>query len=91
MIHRADALPRCLAALAGRFGGIAVRPVHAKPEEPAIRILVSAVKGSRAPFSLAPPLVLHGPDGRFTPRGRRPPPLREPAPKRALLLHRTLR
>ena len=67
MIHRADALPRCLAALAGRFGGIAVRPVHAKPEEPAIRILVSAVKGSRAPFSLVPPLVLHGPDGRFTP------------------------
>ncbi len=67
MIHRADALPRCLAALGGRFGGIAVRPVHAKDGEAAIRILVSAVKGSRAAFSLAPPLVLHGPDGRFTP------------------------
>ena len=67
MIHRADALPRCLAALGGRFGAIAVRPVHAKEGEPAIRILVSAVKGSRAAFSLVSPLVLHGPDGRFTP------------------------
>lgn len=66
MIHRADALPRCLAVLGGRFGGIAVRPVHAREHEPAIRILVSAVKGSRAAFALLPPLVLHGADGRFT-------------------------
>jgi len=67
MIHRADALPRCLTALNGRFGGIAVRPVHAREDDPAIRILVSAVKGSRAEFTLRPPLVLHGADGRFTP------------------------
>lgn len=66
MIHRADALPRCLSALAGRFGGIAVRPVQARAGERAIRILVSATKGSRAPFALDPPLVLHGADGGFT-------------------------
>jgi tRNA1(Val) A37 N6-methylase TrmN6 len=66
LVHRADALPRCLGALAGRFGDIAVRPVHARAGEPAIRVLVCAVKGSRAAFSLKPPLVLHGPDGRFT-------------------------
>ncbi|MCJ2015276.1 tRNA1(Val) (adenine(37)-N6)-methyltransferase [Methylobacterium sp. J-076] len=67
MIHRADALPGCLAVLAGRFGGIAVRPVHPRADDPAIRILVTAVKGSRAGFSLQPPLVLHRADGRFTP------------------------
>ena len=67
MIHRADALPRILAVLGGRFGQITVRPVQAKAGEPAIRILVTATKSSRAPFALAPPLVLHGEDGRFTP------------------------
>ena len=34
---------------------------------PAIRLLITAVKGSRGPFTLLPPLVLQGPDGRFTP------------------------
>lgn len=67
MIHRADALPRCLASLAGRFGAIAVRPVQARAADPAIRILVSGIKGSRAGFALSPALVLHGADGRFTP------------------------
>lgn len=66
LIHRADALPACLEALRGRFGSVRVRPVHPRADRDAIRILVSAVKGSRAPLSLAPPLVLHGADGRFT-------------------------
>ncbi|KAB1070855.1 tRNA1(Val) (adenine(37)-N6)-methyltransferase [Methylobacterium planeticum] len=67
LIHRADALPDCLDALRGRFGAVAVRPVHARAERPAIRILVTAVKGSRAPLRLLPPLVLQAADGRFTP------------------------
>ena len=67
LIHRADALPRCLQALDRRFGGITVRPVHSRTEQPAIRVLIRGIKGSRAPFALVPPLVLHGDDGRFTP------------------------
>lgn len=67
LIHRADALPACLEALRGRFGAVAIRPVHARAEAPAIRILVTAVKGSRAAASLLPALVLQGPDGGFTP------------------------
>jgi tRNA1(Val) A37 N6-methylase TrmN6 len=51
----------------GRYGGIAIRPVHARAEAPAIRLLISATKGSRAALSLRPPLVLHDPDGSFTP------------------------
>lgn len=67
LIHRADALPACLDALRGRFGDCAVRPVHARAERPAIRVLITAVKGSRAPFRLLPPLVLQDAAGRFTP------------------------
>lgn len=67
LIHRADALPACLDALRGRYGGITIRPVHARAEAPAIRLLISATRGSRAALSLRPPLVLHDPDGSFTP------------------------
>ncbi|GAB6845632.1 tRNA1(Val) A37 N6-methylase TrmN6 [Methylorubrum rhodinum] len=67
LIHRADALPACLDALKGRFGDCAVRPVHARAERPAIRVLIAGRKGSRAPFRLLPPLVLQEADGRFTP------------------------
>ena len=66
LVHRADALPLCLDALRNRFGAVAIRPVHARADRPAIRILVTATKGSRAPLALHPPLVLQGPDGTFT-------------------------
>ena len=66
LIHRADALPACLDALQGRFGAVIVRPVYPRADRDAIRILASAVKGSRAPLSVAPPLLLHDVDGRFT-------------------------
>ena len=66
IIHRADALDLLLAAMKSRFGGLRLLPVQPRADAPAIRILASAVKGSRAPLSLLPPLVLHGPDGRFT-------------------------
>lgn len=67
MIHRADALAAILAAADGRLGELRVLPVHAKEKEPAIRLLLSGKKGSRAPLALLPPLVLHADDGRFTP------------------------
>ena len=67
LIHRADALPACLDALRGRFGAAAIRPVHARPDRPAIRVLIRAVKGSRAPAALLPPLVLQSGDGAPTP------------------------
>lgn len=67
LIHRADALPACLMALDRRFGGVTVRPVHARPGRPAIRVLIRGRKGSRAPFALLPPLVLQESDGAPTP------------------------
>jgi len=64
LIWRADRLADLLAALARGFGAIAVQPVHPRPDAPAIRVLVCAVKGSRAPLALLPGLVLAGADGR---------------------------
>ena len=59
LIWRADGLRDVLSALDAPFGGIAVMPVYPRPDAAAIRILVRAVKGSRAPLSLAPGLTLN--------------------------------
>ena len=67
MIHKAEALPRILSAFATRFGAISVLPIHARVSEPAIRVIVSGIKGSRAPLSIKPGIVLHGPDQAFRP------------------------
>jgi len=64
LIWRADGLADVLAALADGFGAVSVLPVHAKPEMPAIRVLVGATKGSSAPLSLLPGLVLADADGK---------------------------
>lgn len=66
MIHRPEALPALLAACDGRLGGIGLRPVQPRAGADAVRILLAGVKGSRAPLRIAPPLVLHGPEGAFT-------------------------
>jgi len=66
LIWRAEGLADVLAELGPRFGDIAVLPVHGKAGQPAIRVLVRASKGSRAPLTLLPALVLTGADGRPT-------------------------
>jgi FkbM family methyltransferase len=67
MIHKADALTRILAAFEGRFGAIRVRPVVSRANDDAGRVIVTGIKGSRAPLSLAPPLVLHTDGHAFRP------------------------
>jgi tRNA1(Val) A37 N6-methylase TrmN6 len=66
LIWRADGLAAVLAALDKRFGGIVVLPVHGRTGQPAIRVLVCASKGSRAPLVLRPGLDLNDEDGRPT-------------------------
>jgi tRNA1(Val) A37 N6-methylase TrmN6 len=68
MIHRAEALAAILAAIGGRLGGLALLPVQPRADAPAIRLLVSGTKGSRAPLRLLPGLTLHEPSGAFTAR-----------------------
>ncbi|GLH80591.1 methyltransferase [Bradyrhizobium sp. SSBR45G] len=59
MIWRADGLGEVLAALARGFGSLALQPVHGQAGKPAIRILVRAVKGGRAPTQILPAVVLN--------------------------------
>jgi len=66
LIHRPEALRVILNSLEGRAGAATVLPVQARADSPAIRILVRARKGSRAPLSIAPALALHE-GARFTP------------------------
>jgi tRNA1(Val) A37 N6-methylase TrmN6 len=66
MIHRPDALSMILAAIGGRLGAVAILPVYPANGASAHRLLVSGVKGSKAPLRLSPGLVLHGAGGRLT-------------------------
>jgi len=67
MIQRADALPALLPAFERRLGDIALRPVHPHADAPAIRMLISGVKGSKAALAILPGLTLHEGDGSATP------------------------
>jgi tRNA1(Val) A37 N6-methylase TrmN6 len=66
VIHKADATRDLLAAFAQRFGNIRLKPIYARPGEPAIRVLMHGIKGSRAPMTIVAPLVLHGEGHAFT-------------------------
>lgn len=59
LIARPQSLAEILATLEGRFGGARILPVSARAGEPAIRIIIRAIRGSRAPLSLLSPLILH--------------------------------
>jgi tRNA1(Val) A37 N6-methylase TrmN6 len=66
LIWRADGLAGVLAALDDGFGEVAVLPVHGREGAPAIRVLINARKGSRAPLKLLPGLNLNDEAGRPT-------------------------
>ncbi len=68
LIWRADGLGDVLQALAPAFGAASVLPVHPKPDAAAIRVLVRAIKASRAPMALLPGLVLADASGHPTPQ-----------------------
>jgi len=65
MIHRADRMGDCLAALR-EFGGVTVLPIHPRVGEAAKRIIVQATLGAAEPVLVLAGFVLHEADGRFT-------------------------
>ena len=64
LIWRADGLADVLVAADADFGAIAILPVYPRPEATAIRVLVRATKGSRAPLMVVPGLTLNDAAGR---------------------------
>jgi tRNA1(Val) A37 N6-methylase TrmN6 len=66
LVHRSDNLSEILSACEGRFGDVRIVPIYPKEGLAATRIVLRGRKGSRAPTSLRPALVLHRGDGAFT-------------------------
>ncbi|MET4838386.1 tRNA1(Val) A37 N6-methylase TrmN6 [Bradyrhizobium japonicum] len=63
LIWRADGIAEVLTALSRGFGSLSILPVHGEAGRPAIRVLVRAVKGGRAPTRLLPGLMLNDESG----------------------------
>jgi tRNA1(Val) A37 N6-methylase TrmN6 len=63
LIWRADGLAEVLAALDRGFGSLVILPVHGDPAAPAIRVLVRAIKGGKAPTRLYAALMLNDESG----------------------------
>lgn len=70
LIWRAHGLTDVLNVLDRGFGGIAIRPVHPDAGKPAIRVLVRAIKGSRAPLQLCAGLMLNDESGQPNPEAQ---------------------
>lgn len=67
LIHRAERLAEILAGLEGRAGAVEILPLWPRTGLAAKRVILRAVKESRAPLRLCAGLALHdGPNGAFT-------------------------
>ena len=63
LIWRADGLAEVLTTLARGFGSLAILPVHGDAATPAIRVLIRAIKGGRAPTQILAALMLKDESG----------------------------
>jgi tRNA1(Val) A37 N6-methylase TrmN6 len=63
LIWRADGIAQALAALARGFGALAILPIHSDAGRPAIRVLIRAVKGGKAPARVLGSLMLNDESG----------------------------
>src|SRR5699024_7119153 len=62
LIARPESIAEIILACGKRFGGLEITLVHPREGESAIRVLVSAIKGSRARLVFRSPLFMH-PEG----------------------------
>ena len=63
LIARPESLGDILTALGRRFGGPEIILVYPRPDQPAIRLILRATKGSKARPTFLPPLVLRDASG----------------------------
>lgn len=68
LIARPQSIGDIFSACGKRFGGLEVTLIHPREGEDAVRMLVSAIKGSKARLTFRAPLIMHGENTRdFTP------------------------
>ncbi len=63
-IHAAERLSALLQSFEARFGAVTILPLTPREAEPANRILIRGIKGSRAPLTLLASRAIHTPSGR---------------------------
>lgn len=63
LIARPSSVADIISACGKRFGGLELTAIHPRPGEDAIRLLVTAIKGSRSRLVWRAPLFVHGEDG----------------------------
>lgn len=63
LIARPQSIADIIAACGRRFAGLEITSLHPRPGADATRLLVTAIKGSRARLSIRAPLTIHGSDG----------------------------
>jgi tRNA1(Val) A37 N6-methylase TrmN6 len=63
LILRPETLGELLGVVGAGFGSLDILPIHPRAGEPAHRVMVTGLKGSRGPLRLMPPVVLHGESG----------------------------
>lgn len=67
LIARPESVAEIIAACGKRFGGLEITLIHPREGASATRMLVSAIKGSRARLTFRAPFIMHGEDGhKFT-------------------------
>lgn len=62
LIARPQSIAEIIAACGKRFGGIEITLIHPREGESAIRLLLTAIKGSKARLAFRSPLFMHGAD-----------------------------
>jgi tRNA1(Val) A37 N6-methylase TrmN6 len=62
-IYPAASLPPLLAGFTQRFGAVTILPLTPRPEQPASRVLIRGIKGSRAPMVLLASRAMHADEG----------------------------
>lgn len=67
VIHRTDSLGEVIACSQGRFGNLEIIPIHSHAGEPAKRMIVRGIRGSKAPSCILPGFIVHSDEGKFTP------------------------
>lgn len=66
IVHRADQLDKIITGLSGPCGDICIFPLWPGESQPAKRVIIQALKGSKGPSRLLAGLCLHGPGERYT-------------------------
>lgn len=67
-IYPVESLGALLAGFEQRFGAVTVLPLSPRAEQPASRVLIRGIKGSRAPLAVLAGRVLHAEGRAFTPQ-----------------------